>query len=85
MEVHATDRYADDAFDARDPDIARRYGRLLMVGAGISGALYAFALLRRSYWAIALPVSMVAGAAVGGALVLGRLLATTPDEQPDPE
>lgn len=75
----------EDPYDATDPGVARRYGQLLMAGAAISGALYFAALLRRSYWAIAVPVSVIVGGLAGAALVLGRLLATTPDEPPDPE
>lgn len=64
--------------------LARRYGQMLMAGAGISGILYLFGLLRRSYWALALPLTSLVGAALVVTLLLGRLLATTPDEPPDP-
>lgn len=69
----------------RDPELARRYGQVLMVGAAAGGVLYLLALARRSYWAAALPAAVVTLGALGMAGVLGRLLATTPDEEPSPE
>ena len=67
-----------------DPELARRFGRFIMAGAGITAALYTIGLARRSYLAVALPVSVLMGGAVSAAIVLGRLLSTTPDEPPDP-
>lgn len=67
-----------------DPELARRYGRFIMAGAGITAALYTIGLARRSYLALALPLSILMGGAITAAAVLGRLLATTPDEPPDP-
>ena len=68
----------------RDPELVRRYGRLLMIGASLGAAAYAFGLARRSYLALALPMSAIVGATLSGVILLGRLLATTPDEPPDP-
>jgi len=67
-----------------DPMLARRYGRFIVAGAGIAAALYGIGLARRSYLALALPLSVFVGGAITAATILGRLLATTPDEPPDP-
>ncbi|HKS90683.1 MAG TPA: hypothetical protein VJQ83_02050 [Tepidiformaceae bacterium] len=67
-----------------DPELARRLGRFIMAGAVIAAALYAIGVARRSYLAVALPVSILMGVAVSAAIFLGRLLVTTPDEPPDP-
>jgi hypothetical protein len=67
-----------------DPAITRRYGTMLTICAAVAGLLYTAALLRRSYWAIALPVTAIVAAGLGAAVVLGRLLMTTPDEPADP-
>lgn len=66
-----------------DPALARRYGAILMLVAAVAGLLYALALLRRSYAALAVPVTAIVGAALTLAIVLGRLLMTTPDEPHD--
>jgi hypothetical protein len=55
-----------------------------MIGAGVCTVWYAVGLLRRSYLALALPTTLLVGAALGAAGLLGRLLSTTPDEPPDP-
>ena len=66
-----------------DPALARCYGVVLMVVAAIAGLLYALALLRRSYAALAVPVTTGVGAVLTLVIVLGRLLMTTPDEPHD--
>lgn len=66
-----------------DPALARRYGAILMVVATIAGLLYALALMRRSYAALAVPVTAGVGVVLTLAMVLGRLLLTTPDEPHD--
>ncbi len=66
-----------------DPALARRYGAFLMVGAVIAGLLYTVALMRRSYAALAVPVTAGVGVVLTLAMVLGRLLLTTPDEPRD--
>ena len=67
-----------------DPAITRRYGSMLTLCAAVAGLLYAIALLRKSYWAVAVPVTAMVAAGLGAAIVLGRVLATTPDEPADP-
>lgn len=67
-----------------DPAIVRRYGRMMMLGAGLASALYIIGLARRSYLALALPVTIVVGGGLAAAAMLGRVLSTTPDEPPDP-
>ena len=69
----------------RDPEIARRYGQMLMAGAAAGSVLYLLGLARRNYWVAALPGAVLAVAGFGVMGVLGRLLATTPDEPPSPE
>lgn len=68
-----------------DPAIARRYGRFMMAGAGVAALFYVLGVVRRSYLALALPVSLLVGAGLAAAAVLGQILSTTPDEPPDPE
>ncbi|MCZ2109760.1 MAG: hypothetical protein LC118_09375 [Dehalococcoidia bacterium] len=68
----------------RDPEIARRYGQVMVLAAAAGAAVYLLALARRSYWAAALPAAMVTIGGLGAVGVLGRLLATTPDEPPSP-
>jgi hypothetical protein len=75
----------DGNLNAGDPALARRYGSMVAIVAGVAGALYAVALVRRSYWAVAVPVTVVVAALSGAGIVLGRVLMTTPDEPPDPE
>lgn len=71
--------------DLEDMRIARSYGRIVLACVGVSSVFYAVALARRSYWAIAVPMTMLVGSALAIAGVLGGLLVTTPDEDPDPE
>jgi hypothetical protein len=71
-------------FNENDPALARRYGSLLTVVAAILGIVYAVGLARRSYWMLVAPVTLVVAATLAAAIALGRLLATTPDEAPDP-
>jgi hypothetical protein len=72
-------------FNENDPALARRYGSLITVFAAVAGVIYAIGLARKTYWVIVAPVTLVFAAGVAGAIVLGRVLATTPDEAPDPE
>ncbi|MEO9254524.1 MAG: hypothetical protein ABI305_03220 [Tepidiformaceae bacterium] len=62
-----------------DAAIARRYGSLITVAAVVAGGCYSVALVRKSYWAIAVPVTLAVGLAVAVGVALGRLLMTTPD------
>ena len=71
--------------NANDPALVRRYGSLVSVAAVAIGLLYLIALLRRSYWAVAAPMTVLVLGSVAGAVALGRVLMTTPDEEPDPE
>ncbi|MEX2079975.1 MAG: hypothetical protein WEC33_00020 [Dehalococcoidia bacterium] len=64
--------------------LARRYGQLLTAAAGIFAVVYTVGLLRKNYWALALPLTMIVAAALALVFTLGRLLATTPDPAPDP-
>ena len=73
------------SFNQNDPALGRRYGSLLAAGAALAGAVFAVGLARRSYWAVALPVTVAVSTMVAGAIAVGRLLATTPDEPADPE
>ncbi len=50
--------------------------------AAVLGLLYLVGLMRRSYWILALPLTVVVGAGLGVLAVLGRLLATTPPNRP---
>ena len=77
-------RWYKRRMNERDPELARRYGWVLMAAAGTSALAYLVALMRRSYWATALPVSVMTFGLLAGAGLLGRLLATTPDEPPSP-
>jgi hypothetical protein len=71
---------------ARLSDVAltRRYGAIIAVAAVTVGSLYTIGLLRRSYWALAVPLSIVTLGGVAFALWIGRLLMTTPDEAIQP-
>jgi hypothetical protein len=71
--------------DAANPELARRYGRFLMFGAALAGLLYTIGIARRAYWAVILPGSTMVAIGLAAASILGRLLATTPGEPPDPE
>jgi hypothetical protein len=46
----------------------------------VLGLIYGVGLLRRSYWALALPVTAATVGALGASLWIGRTLMTTPDE-----
>jgi hypothetical protein len=71
---------------AGSPDgaLTRRYGAIISVAAATVGSLYTIGLLRRSYWALAVPLSIVTLGGVAFALWIGRLLMTTPDEAIQP-
>lgn len=71
--------------NADDPALARRYGLLISLVAGGAAVLYTLALARRSYWAVAIPVTAGVLTLAGSGLLLGRVLMSTPDEPPDPE
>jgi hypothetical protein len=66
--------------DEQSLALTRRYGAMITAGAAVAGLLYVLGLARRSYWALALPVSAATLGGVAGALWLGRMLMTTPEE-----
>ena len=66
-----------------DPAIARGYGKMLLAGSAIAGLLFCIALVRRSYLAVAVPMTVVMAVGLTAVGVLGRLLMTTPDEPLD--
>jgi hypothetical protein len=72
-------------FNENDPALARRYGSLITVVAALVGLVYTIGLARRSYWALAAPLTVGVGLVVAGAIALGRLVGTTPDDPPDPQ
>jgi hypothetical protein len=60
--------------------LARKYGAIITGVSVVVGLIYAVGLVRRSYWALALPVTAVTFGALGASLLIGRTLMTTPDE-----
>lgn len=58
----------------------RRSGALISLVAVLFGAVFAVGVLRRSYWALAIPVSIGTGSALYVVLWIGRALMTTPAE-----
>ncbi|HXU22398.1 MAG TPA: hypothetical protein VN697_00055 [Tepidiformaceae bacterium] len=69
--------------NANDPAIARNYGKMLLAGSSIAGLLYCIALARRSYLAVAVPMTAIVVVSLAALGTLGRLLMTTPDEPQD--
>lgn len=63
-----------------DPAIARGYGKMLLAASAVAGLLYCIALARRSYLAVAVPMTFIVAVALAATGTLGRLLMTTPDE-----
>jgi hypothetical protein len=55
----------------------RRYGIAISAIAMLLGAVYAAGVLRRSYWALALPVTAATTGALYIALWIGRALIAT--------
>lgn len=68
-----------------DTRLTRRYGSAITAASVIAACLFLFALARRSYWAVAVPVAIATAASLALTGALGRLLMTTPDEPPDPD
>jgi urea transporter len=66
--------------DEQSLELTRRYGTIMCAVSAVAGLLFVVGLLRRSYWAVALPVGFVTLGGLGAALAIGRLLMTTPDE-----
>jgi hypothetical protein len=66
--------------DEQSVALARRYGAIMSAVSVVLGLIYGVGLLRRSYWALALPVTAATVGALGASLWIGRTLMTTPDE-----
>lgn len=71
------------AMEEQSVALARRYGAIISAASVVMGLIYGIGLLRRSYWALALPVTAATVGALGVALWIGRALMTTPDEPSD--
>ncbi|MGH2608249.1 MAG: hypothetical protein ACRDHF_04100 [Tepidiformaceae bacterium] len=63
--------------------LTRRYGAMICAASAVMGLIYGVGLLRRSYWALALPVTAATVGALGVSLWIGRALMTTPSEPTD--
>jgi hypothetical protein len=61
----------------------RRSGIVIAVIATLFGVAYAVGVLRRSYWALAAPVTLVTAGALYIALWIARALIATPAEPVD--
>lgn len=60
--------------------LTRRYGAIISAASVVVGLIYVVGLLRRSYWALALPVTAATMGALYISLWIGRALMTTPSE-----
>jgi hypothetical protein len=58
----------------------RKYGIVISAIAIAVGAVYAVGVIRRSYWALALPVTAATAGALYITLWIGRALIATPTE-----
>jgi urea transporter len=63
--------------------LTRRYGAIISAVSVVVGLIYVVGLLRRSYWALALPVTAATMGALYISLWIGRALMTTPSEPTD--
>lgn len=63
--------------------LTRRYGAIISAISVLAGLVYVVGLLRRSYWALALPVTAATMGALYISLWIGRALMTTPSEPTD--
>jgi len=63
--------------------LTRRYGMIISAISVFAGLVYAIGLIRRSYWALALPVTAATAGMLYIALWIGRALMTTPSEPED--
>ena len=61
----------------------RRYGAIISAASVVIGLVFAIGVLRKSYWALALPVTAGTMSALYIALWIGRALMTTPSEPQD--
>ena len=60
--------------------LTRRYGMIISAVSVVTGLIYALGLIRRSYWALALPVTAATAGMLYISLWIGRALVTTPSE-----
>ncbi|MBE7518538.1 MAG: hypothetical protein HS107_04770 [Thermoflexaceae bacterium] len=63
--------------------LTRRYGMLISLAAAFAGLVYTIGVLRKSYWALALPVTAATMGMLYITLWIGRALMTTPSEPPE--
>jgi hypothetical protein len=61
------------------------YGLAICAASGIAAGVFLFGVLRKSYWALAMPVVMGFMGALYVAFWIGRALITTPLEPPAQE
>jgi hypothetical protein len=61
------------------------YGLAICAASGIAAVVFLFGVLRKSYWALAMPVVMGFMGALYVAFWIGRALITTPLEPPAQE
>ena len=66
--------------DEQSLELTRRYGAIMCAVAAVGGLIYIIGLMRRSYWALALPVSAITLGGLAVTAAIGRLLMTTPEE-----
>ncbi|MEX0781590.1 MAG: hypothetical protein WD557_03000 [Dehalococcoidia bacterium] len=69
--------------DEQSVALTRRYGTIISAVSVGMGLIYLVALARRSYWALALPVTAATMGALCVSLWIGRMLMTTPEEPTD--
>ena len=69
--------------DEQSVALTRRYGTIISAVSVLLGLIYLVGLLRRSYWALALPVTAATMGALYIAVWIGRALMTTPSEPTD--
>lgn len=63
----------------------RRYGLIICIASAALGLIYALGLLRKSYWALALPLTAATVGALSVSLWIGRALLETTFEPLDDE
>jgi urea transporter len=61
------------------------YGIVICAASAIAGLVFLIGVLRKSYWALAMPVVVGFLGALYVAFWIGRALITTPLEPPAPE
>jgi urea transporter len=61
---------------------SQTYGAIICAGSALTALVFLIGVLRRSYWALALPVMVGSLGALYVAFWIGRALITTPVEPP---